>query len=189
LPYFSIGLRRGAGRTHIGRSSDNDGKMEHSQVFDGFQWGGDGSHAGAGLGWDGVDIGPGEFDLFINYASSRQGTHQEFINDNRKGIMTFFGIRPFANMKNKWFSGFEVGFGYQAHSQDSPQNFDPDGDNTGNEIRVRGAERRGRQDLFRPGALGNADQNVGGGFSWIAIPGLKWVVGPYMLRAVWLNTQ
>src|SRR5262245_33792682 len=29
LPYFSIGLRRGAGRTHISRSSDNDGKLEH----------------------------------------------------------------------------------------------------------------------------------------------------------------
>ena len=44
LPYFSVGLRRGAGRTHIGRSSDNDGKMEHSIIFDGFNWGGDGSH-------------------------------------------------------------------------------------------------------------------------------------------------
>ena len=28
FPYFSIGLRRGAGKTHVGRSSDNDGKME-----------------------------------------------------------------------------------------------------------------------------------------------------------------
>src|SRR6185295_1820721 len=34
LPYFSIGLRRGAGKTHVGRSSDNDGKMEHSLIFD-----------------------------------------------------------------------------------------------------------------------------------------------------------
>ena len=189
LPYFSVGLRRGAGRTHVSRSSDNDGKVEHSMIIDGFAWGGDGSHAGAGLGWDGVDIGPGEMDLFINYAASRQGTHQEFINDNRKGIMTFFGVRPFANLKNKWISGFEVGFGYQAHSQDRPENFDPDGDNTGNEIRVRSVERRGRQDLFRPGALGEADQNVGKGFSWVAIPGLKWVIGPYFFRAVWVKTQ
>ena len=52
FPYFSIGLRRGAGKTHVGRSSDNDGKMEHSVIFDGFAWGGDGSHAGMGMGWE-----------------------------------------------------------------------------------------------------------------------------------------
>jgi hypothetical protein len=194
LPYFSVGLRRGAGRTHIGRSSDNDGKMEHSIVFDGFNWGGDGSHAGAGLGWEGVDVGPGEIDLFLNYASSRQGTHQEFIQDNRKGIMTFFGIRPFANLKDKWISGLELGFGYQGQSMDRPENvFDTA---AANNIRVRNVERRGRFDLFRPGGRdvcdGGAetcDQNVGTGYGWIAIPGVKWVVGPYMFRGVWLKTQ
>ncbi len=66
LPYFSVGLRRGAGRTHIGRSSDNDGKMEHSIIVDGFAWGGDGSHAGAGIGWEGIDIGPSKFELYVN---------------------------------------------------------------------------------------------------------------------------
>jgi hypothetical protein len=187
LPYFSVGLRRGAGRTHISRSSDNDGKVEHSIILDGFAWGGDGSHAGAGLGWEGVDIGPGEMDLFLNYASSRQGTHQEFVNDNRKGFMGFWGVRPFANLKSKWISGFEVGVGYQAHSQDSP--FNAGGPFGGNEIRVRNVERRGRQDLFRPEAIGPEDQNHGGGFSWVAIPGVKWVIGPYFFRAVWLKTQ
>jgi hypothetical protein len=189
LPYFSVGLRRGAGRTHVSRSSDNDGKVEHSIILDGFDWGGDGSHAGAGLGWEGVDVGPGEVDLFLNYAASRQGTHQEFINDNKKGFMGFFGVRPFANLKNKWISGFEIGVGYQAESQDNPENFDPDGAFSGNEIRVRSVERRGRQDLFRPAAIGEADQNVGPGFSWVVIPGLKWVIGPYFFRAVWVKTQ
>ncbi len=88
LPYFSVGLRRGAGKTHISRSSDNDGKEEHSIIFDGFAWGGDGSHAGAGLGWEGVDIGPGEYDLFLNFVTMRQNSWQEFTNDSRKGIMT-----------------------------------------------------------------------------------------------------
>jgi hypothetical protein len=204
LPYFSIGLRRGAGRTHVSRSSDNDGKMEHSIILDGFNWGGDGSHAGAGLGWEGVDVGPGEVDLFLNFASSRQGTHQEFVNDNRKGIMLFAGARPFANLKNKWISGLELGFGYQGQSLDRPENsLDDTG---GTEIRVRSVERRGRQDLFRPSALGqgtvNCDdenndagsgdcsaQNVGAGWGHVFIPGMKWVVGPYMFRAVWLKTQ
>jgi hypothetical protein len=194
LPYFSIGLRRGAGRTHISRSSDNDGKVEHSIVLDGFAWGGDGSHSGAGLGWEGVDVGPGEVDLFLNFATSRQGTHQEFIQDNRKGIMGFFGVRPFANLKNKWISGLEFGIGYQAQSMDRPENvFDTA---AAVDIRVRNVERRGRQDLFRPGTPNvcvdgteDCDQNVGTGFGWVAIPGVKWVVGPYMFRAVWLKTQ
>ena len=157
LPYFSVGLRRGAGKTHVSRSSDNDGKMEHSIIIDGFAWGGDGSHAGAGLGWEGVEVGPGEVDLFLNFASSRQGTHQEFVNDNRKGVMLYAGAKPFANLKNKWISGFEFGVGYQGHSLDRPENsLDDTG---GTEIRVRNVERRGRQDLFRPGALGQNTQN------------------------------
>ena len=60
--------------------------------------------------------------LYVNYVTSRQGTHQEFVNDDRKGLMTFLGVRPFANMKNKWIEGLDVGFGYQAQSQNSPLN-------------------------------------------------------------------
>jgi len=188
LPYASIGLRRGAGRTHIGRSSDNDGKMEHSIIFDGFNWGGDGSHAGAGLGWEGVDVGPGTVELYLNYASSRQGTHQEFITDNRKGFMGFFGVKPFANMKNKWLSGLDIGIGTQFQSQDRPENFN--GDDNAPEIRVRSVERRGRQDLFRPtGPSALSDQNFGHGFSWVLVPGLKYTVGPYMFRAVYVSTR
>ena len=182
LPYFSAGLRRGAGRSHIGRSSDNDGKMEHSIILDGFSWGGAGSHAGLGLGWDEIDVGPSKYSLFVNLATSRQGTYSEFVNDDRKGLMTFFGVQPFANVKNKWVQGFEVGLGYQAHSQDRPENFD-------NEIRVRNVERRGRFELFRPEGVAGADQNHGSGWSWVAIPGLKWRVGPYQFRAVYVKTQ
>jgi hypothetical protein len=162
--------------------------MEHSIIFDGFNWGGDGSHAGAGLGWEGVDVGPGEFDLFLNYASSRQGTHQEFVTDNRKGFMGFAGVRPFTNLKNKWISGLEVGIGTQFQSQDRPENFN--GDDNAPEIRVRSVERRGRQDLFRPQPIvAGETQNFGSGFSWIIIPGLKYTVGPYMFRAVYVTTR
>jgi hypothetical protein len=185
LPYFSVGLRRGAGRTHIGRSSDNDGKMEHSIIFDGFAWGATGSHAGIGLGWDDVDLGPSKAELYINLATSRQGTHQEFVNDDRKGLMTYIGIMPFANVKNKWIQGLDIGFGYQAHSQNRPENME--GAEGVSEVRVRNVERRGRFELWRPDI--GFDQNFGNGFSWIAVPGMKWTVGPYMLRAVWLKSQ
>jgi hypothetical protein len=185
LPYFSIGLRRGAGRTHIGRSSDSDGKAEHSIILDGFAWGGDGSHAGLGLGWDEVDAGPANWSLFLNLATSRQGTYQEFVNDDRKGLLAFVGVQPFANIKNKWIQGLDIGFGYQAQSQNTMPNMDGAGGVS--EIRVRNVERRGRFDLFRPDT--GFDQNFGAGWSWVAIPGLKWTIGPYMFRAVAVKTQ
>jgi len=197
LPYFSIGLRRGAGKTHISRSSDNDGKEEHSIIFDGFQWGGDGSHAGAGLGWEGVDIGPGEYDLFLNLATMRQNSWQEFTNDDRKGIMMYIGGKPFSDMKSKWLSGLEMGVGYQGQSLDRPSNSIDD--DSGVEIRVRNTERRGRQDLFRPAAVGQqtancvdgtcSAQNVGSGWAQMFAPGLKWTVGPYMFRALYITTR
>ena len=198
LPYFSIGLRRGAGRTHVSRSSDNDGKVEHSIILDGFNWGGDGSHAGAGLGWEDIDIGPGSYELYLNYATSQQGTWQEFIPSDRKGFMMYIGGKPFSQMKNKWISGLEMGFGYQGQSMDRPDNFVND---EGTNIRVRNTERRGRVDLFRPGKLGttatncvaNSDtcsgQNVGGGWADVFIPGLKWTVGPYFIRMVYVTTR
>ena len=194
LPYFSVGLRRGAGRTHVGRSSDNDGKMEHSIILDGFNWGGDGSHSGMGLGWDGVDAGPGEWDLFINLATSRQGTHQEFRQDDRMGIMAFVGGRPFANLKNKWISGIDLGIGFQGHSLDRPENEIADATASAVDIRVRNVERRGRFDFFRPGTIPvgtttGTDQRVGSGWGSVWIPGIKWTVGPYMTRFVYVTTR
>jgi hypothetical protein len=185
LPYLSVGLRRGAGRTHISRSSDNDGKAEHSIIIDGFAWGGDGSHSGVGIGWEEINFGPGNAEAYFNLATSRQGTHQEFVNDDRKGLMTFIGAQPFSNTKNKWLRGLDIGFGYQAQSQNSMENMDGAGGVS--EIRVRNVERRGRFDLFRPDT--GFDQNFGAGWSWVAIPGIKWTVGPYMIRAVWVKTQ
>jgi hypothetical protein len=159
--------------------------VEHSIIVDGFAWGGDGSHAGLGLGWDEVDIGPSKYQLFVNLATSRQGTYQEFVNDDRKGLMTFFGVQPFANIKNKWIQGLDVGVGYQSMSQNRMENMDGAGGVS--EIRVRNAERRGRFDFFRPDT--GFDQNFGAGYSWVFIPGLQWKVGPYMFRAVWVKTR
>jgi hypothetical protein len=178
LPMFSVGLRRGAGQTHISRSSSSDAKLEHHMVLTGFDWGGDGSHAGAGLAWEDIDIGPGEYSLFINWASSKQGTHQEFVNSDRKGVLLFAGAKPFSKTKSKWIEGFEVGFGYQGQSTNN-------GDTT---IRVRNHERRGRLELFRLGTSGTSG-NVGDGWGQVFIPGVRWRVGPYMIRAVWFKTE
>ena len=146
MPYYSIGLRRGAGKTHVSRSSDNDGRPEHSIILDGFVWGGDGSHAGMGLGWEDIPLGPGSYQLYLNYATSQQGTYQEFVTTDRKGFMMYIGGKPMSNMKNKWLEGLEMGFGYQGQSLDRPANQNP-GDGT--QISVRNNERRGRQTYFQ----------------------------------------
>ena len=167
--------------------------MEHSIIVDGFAWGGDGSHAGAGLGWEEIDFGPSKYEVYFNLATSRQGTHQEFVNDDRKGLMMFAGVKPFANIKNKWIEGLDIGIGYQAQSQNSP--FNMQGADGVSEIRVRNTERRGRFEMFRPEVDlcpppdDGCDQNFGSGWSYVIIPGLQYKVGPYMFRAVGVKTK
>jgi hypothetical protein len=210
LPFFSFGLRRGAGRTYEGRSSSNDGKLEHPIILEGFSWGGDGSHAGAGIGWDRVPVATGDFQLFLNWASSQQNTWQDYNPTTRSGMMGFIGTRPFSKLKDqKWISGLDVGFGWQFQSIDNPALL-PDGNPGATEIRVRNSERRGRQDWFRPGAIDNtavdtldnsttattanparqsSGQNVGSGFASVFIPGFQWRVGPYKARFNYITTR
>src|SRR5262245_20013876 len=196
FPYASFGLRRGAGRTYEGRSSTNDGKLEHPIILEGFNWGGDGSHAGAGIGWDRVPVGLGDFQLFLNWASERQGTYQEYVHTARSGMMGFAGTRPFSKQKDgwwKWLSGLDVGFGWQFQSIDNPNGLTEDDSGAVN-IRVRNEERRGRQDWFRPGSIDNSfgddtGQNVGGGFAYVLIPGMQWRIGPYQARFNYIYTR
>jgi hypothetical protein len=194
FPYASFGLRRGAGRTYEGRSSTNDGKMEHPIILEGFNWGGDGSHAGAGIGWDRVPVGTGDFQLFLNWASSRQGTWQEYVHTARSGMMGFVGTRPFSKLKDqKWISGLDVGLGWQFQAYDNPNGLAED-DSGAVDIRVRNEERRGRVDWFRPASINNTfgsdtGQNVGGGFAYVLIPGFTWRIGPYQARFNYITTK
>ena len=174
LPSFSIGLRRGAGRTALTRSSSSDARLEHAMLWDFGGWGATGSHAGAGLGWDGVDIGSGEYDLFINWASSSQGSHFAHLDSDRKGFLGYIGGKPFSKTKSKWLEGFETGVGLQFHAIDK---FD------GRDFEITTNERRGEQLLF------SLAEDIGSGFSYIVVPGVRWRIGPYMFRGNYLRTQ
>lgn len=183
LPYYSVGLRRSAGNTYVSRSSSSDGKMEHLAVISAFGFGGAGSHSGMGLGWEEVAIGPGEYEMYLNWAMSQQETWQDFQPSDRSGIMMYIGGKPFAKMKSKWIQGLELGFGYQGYSLDRPENFDPD--EAGYRVRLRNdSYRKARQTYWEPGALssGDSEQNVGRGWGEIFLPGVKWQVGPYFIR-------
>jgi hypothetical protein len=170
LPMFSIGLRRGAGATHLGRSSSSDAKMEHDMIFGLGNFSGAGSHAGMGLHWDRVPVGTGDATLFVNYGSSSNGTHMEFVDSDRKTIKAFAGTRPFSKIKNKWIQGLEFGVGLQGGAVDR---FDGTGDGA-----IETHEERSSQTLFE-------FEDVGNGWSSIIVPGMKWRIGPYQLRGNW----
>jgi hypothetical protein len=145
FPYLSFGLRRGGttGRTYEGRSSTGDAKAEHPILLDAFNWNTDGDHSGAGLGWDRVPVGDGDFQLFLNWASSRSLTWQDYVATDRSGMIGFVGSRPFSKLKDKkWISGLDVGFGWQFQSYDNPLLL-PEGDPGAVNLRLRNSEQNG----------------------------------------------
>jgi hypothetical protein len=175
LPLFSVGLRRGTGASQLGRSSGSDADMEHHFIFGVGNFSGTGSHAGMGLHWDRVPVGSGDASLFLNLATSSGGTHMEFLDSDRKQLRAWAGMRPFSKMKDsKWISGLEFGVGLQGGAVDR---FDGLGDG---ELATH--EERGSQVLF-------AFSDVGSGWSYILIPGVKWRVGPYQLRAQYFTSR
>jgi hypothetical protein len=174
LPMFSIGLRRGVGAAHLGRSSSSDADMEHHFIFGIGNFSGTGSHAGMGLHWDRVPVGTGDASLFLNYMTSSGGTHMEFVDTDRKGFRGFVGTRPFSKIKNKWIQGLEFGAGLQYQPVDR---FAGLGDG---ELATH--EERTSQVLF-------AFSDVGNGSSYMFVPGMKWRIGPYQLRANYFTSR
>jgi hypothetical protein len=175
LPLFSIGLRRGVGAAHLGRSSSSDADMEHHFIFGIGNFSGTGSHAGMGLHWDRVPVGMGDASLFLNLASSAGGTHMEFVDTDRKQLRMFAGTRPFSKMKDsKWISGLEFGVGLHYGAVDR---FAGLGDG---ELSTH--EERASQTLF-------AFSDVGNGSSYFLVAGVKYRVGPYQLRANYFTSR
>jgi len=155
--------------------------MEHAAIISGFGWGGAGSHSGMGLGWEEVAIGPGTYQMYINWAMNQQGTYEEYNTRDTSGIMYNIGGKPFSKTKSKWLRGLEWEFGYQGQSQNRNDNGDP------SQVRPRlrnDWNRKARFDYWRTSA-----SEVGGGWGHIFMPGVKWTVGPYFIRYVYLNTR
>ena len=182
FPVFQIGFYNSAGQTHIARSSSTDAKLEHHMLFGLGDWAGDGSHSGIDLQWDRVPVGSGDVSLFLNGQTSRLGaTHNDFRASDRKGLMAFAGTRPFSRTKDKWLSGLELGLGWQLESVDARDE--------SKEMRVRTHERRGRQELFRITGSAATGVSDGAGLAYVLIPGIRYTVGPYTIRGVWMTTR
>ena len=180
LPYFTIGPRIDPGETYISRSSSSDVKMEHPMVLNGFGWEGDDGIAGIGLDWKDLPIGPGAYRMYLNWATNQGGFWDNYNDSDRSGLIMFVGGKPFSNTKSKWISGLDIGLGYQGKSMVLNSNGNPQ------QVRPRirnDMNRKNRQDFWRV-----PSSEVGSGWGQLLAPGLKWQIGPYFLRYVYLTT-
>jgi hypothetical protein len=138
----------------------------------------DGTCQGILLNWDNRpldDIGiPGRISRFqIGMASVQSGLDDTQRNTDRKDFITYLGINPFSQVKNKWLSGLLFEMGAWLCNND-----DRAGVSSGcNQLRIRDLGNGGRQTLFDTGTA-----SIGRGLATFLMPGVTWEVGPYTLR-------
>jgi len=166
----SIGVSR-QGSSAVGTQAEYD--LLSRNTFD------DGSSGqGILLNWDnrpldGIGI-PGRINRFqIAMANGVQsGLDDTQRNTDRKDFVTYLGVNPFSQLKNKWLSGllFEGG----AWLCDNDDRAVSSGCN---QLRIRDLGNGGRQVLFDTGP-----NSIGNGLATFFVPGITWEVGPYSLR-------
>ena len=137
----------------------------------------DDGRAGNGivLNWDnkpldGIGI-PGRINRFqVAMASVAEGDDGLSSFTDRKDFVTYIGIEPFSQLKNKWISGLKPELGAWFCNSD-PRALS----NACGALKIQDLGNGGRQTLF------NAP-NLGKGLATLLMPGLSWEVGPYTLR-------
>jgi hypothetical protein len=183
LPTLTMGLDAAAKKGHA-VSSSSSARWERNTINDDSSISPTGSHQGIGLVWDGVPVGFSTLDLeahmttgLINAGDS--GT----TNSDRMGFIGYVGGRPFAKVKNKWLSGFELRFETQIQNVDDRDDVaDSVGGTSAPGIRrqrLRTDERLGRFAVFDTGS-----ENIGGGLQTFYQPAILYRVGPYALNVV-----
>ncbi|HXV78420.1 MAG TPA: hypothetical protein VEG60_00940 [Candidatus Binatia bacterium] len=167
-PTIEVSGRGNEQLSYVQRSSSSSAKLELTRDL----LGGDSavdtlSHTAIGIGWNGVDIGSGDYTLWTEY---RVGPFDQNNNSDtdRKQFFIKAGARPFSNLKNKWIQRLKFGTGFAAASL--PQDSD-----WGRRLRLRTDDRIGRITIMDA-------NNIGGGRWWGIWPGLEWGVGPYLFR-------
>jgi hypothetical protein len=167
----SIGVAR-QGSSAVGTQAEYD--LLSRNTFD------DGtSGQGILLNWDGRPLDsigiPGRINrLQIGMASVASGLDDTQRFTDLKDIITYLGLEPFSQVKNKWISGLRLEMGAWFCNND-----DRAGVSSGcDRLRIRELGNGGRQVLFDTGAA-----SIGRGLATFLMPGITWEVGPYMLRA------
>jgi len=186
LPTLTVGTRI-PGSIYLGRSSSSGFKSEHNLLIAGNDTTSTGSSSGINLFWEEVPVGTGDVSLFVGYRDRGVGYVLGDQRDtDRKGANLSFKARPFRQTKNQWLRGLELMVGSYLQPIDKRActvASDPADDECGddnaepNRLRIRAHERIGRITLFDTGAA------IGSGLHHYTIPSMRWVIGPYQLRA------
>jgi hypothetical protein len=144
---------------------------------DGFNTG----RAGQGvvLNWDDISLAsigiPGRIGRFqTSMAAIAEGDDGLSSFTDRKDFNVYLSIQPFAQIKNKWLSGWTFEYGSWFCNVDNRAN-----ENGCSRYRVQDHGDGGRQTLFDSGA-----DSIGDGLHRAHGPGVVWSVGPYTLRAM-----
>jgi hypothetical protein len=194
LPTFLIGMDGNASISSYRQGSSLTGAqleydlLSRNTIVDG-TWGN-----GFGLNWDNhslSDIGiPGRISrVNVSYANIREGDDGLQSFREQRSVTAYINVEPFSELKNKWLQGMGAEFGAwfcpneSATSPQNPQSI------ACNRLRIQDQGNGGKQTLFDTGiATKNnplpSGSTKGWGLTHFLMPGLKWTVGPYQLRAV-----
>ena len=177
-PYFPelrMGVETGASNGYW-RSSSSDATIELGLLQSSGIISSTGRHRGIGLVWDRVPVGSGDVTWETHYVAGDLGVSDNDVTDNdKKGMIGFFGVRPFSKIKNKWVQGLDAGVAWQIRSIDGRDGADDDSAES-DRLRIRSQDRRGRVTIF------DAD-DIGSGLGVWVTPGMRWNIGPYQFRA------
>ena len=184
-PYYPTIYVAGLGGqdvAYVQRSSSTSAKLELTRdILDDAQYEGSGEqHTAIGVGWDGIDIGSGDYTFWTEY---RIGPFSQNNNSDtdRKQFFVKAGARPFSNLKNKWIERLKLGIGWVVGSL-------PGNSAWPERLALRTDDRIGRIRTFDTGS-----NTLGKGTTYAFFPGLEWGVGPYLFRTEiardWYNNK
>ncbi|MBI4524607.1 MAG: hypothetical protein HY695_12435 [Deltaproteobacteria bacterium] len=184
LPTFYLGADSPADINSYSQASSNTSAQLDYDLLrrnNGFNTGRMGT--GVGVRWEDLPLGPGR--ARINFAMGSEGEADDglSVNTDRKDYVVFAQVEPFANIKNKWLSGFGFSMGTWFCNFDIRSS-----DNGCDELRIRDNGPFGRQDLFRADGPGVNRSSRGAVF---VSPGIGYRVGPYQIRGIagWIHYE
>jgi hypothetical protein len=141
---------------------------------------------GVGFVWEELPFfGIGRADA--SFVLGAQGTSEDGERrfTDKKDTMLYFRVDPFSRIKNPWLSGFSWSIGAYFCNNDDRAQSNPD-DDLDNDINAACTRNRvqdhgpgGRQTLFDSG-----EDTIGRGLATFIHTGIRWIYGPYRLRAI-----
>ncbi|MGE5217553.1 MAG: hypothetical protein ACM3SP_11185 [Chloroflexota bacterium] len=175
LPTAQLGMDVSASINSARQGSSGTGTQAEYDLLSRNSFDDGSSGNGIVLNWDNRPLDaigiPGRINRFqVAMANVKEGDDGLSRFTDRKDFVTYLGIEPFSQLKNKWISGLKPEMGAWFCNNDPRALF-----NACNQLQIQDLGNGGRQTLF-------SATNIGKGLATLLMPGLTWEVGPYTLR-------